>query len=193
MGNRFVGDNFLSNFDSFREHMLAADYGGVVNPVDKVTYPDCSYDIPETVKAEIVSRLSHMTGRVIDPIHGFVVRLTAAHTATAPHQAHTDAVMSQFTFLLYLSDGVGGTALVSHKETGMNANPVNDEELAVWERDHNIYDAWNIDELIPMKANRAVIIPSELMHRAEPVEGYGSTVYDGRLVLISFINLGDVL
>jgi hypothetical protein len=96
--------------------------------------------------------------------------------------------MGDYTFLLYMQDGPGGTSFVRHKEQGMEHGPADDQELAAWKKDTNIPDAWEINGIVGMKENRACIFDSSFMHRAEPVEGFGNDVDDGRLVLTAFVS-----
>ena len=97
-------------------------------------------------------------------------------------------IMGDVTFLMYLQDGPGGTSMVHHKYTGMNGQPSGEFELAMWQRDHNIPEAWEIDSMVEMRKNRATHFPSAQMHRAEPIEGFGEELGDGRLVMIAFMN-----
>lgn len=181
-----VKDNFLPTelFKTFNSWARLQDYAGVRNPVDGVWYPDIVVNIPEEIVQEVRSGIA---GNVW--IHHIVLRLTTLNTSSIPHQAHNDAVMSEYTFVLYMQDGEGGTSLVRHKETGMDAHIKDDEALAIWARDTNIPDAWEIHHMMPMKANRAVWYPSEYMHRAEPVGGFGQDASDGRIGLIAWLSI----
>lgn len=181
-------DNFLSNFDELKTVSSQADYSGTVNPVDGLMYPDVSIDIPDSVVTEVHELLSEYLGRSAD-VHMMFMRLTSENTDGAPHQAHNDTIMGENTMLLYVNDGPGGTSLVTHKETGMCSDPVDQEEWDIWHRDTNKPEAWEITEMVSMKANRAFILDSHLMHRAEPPsKGFGKGPADGRLVLTAFFS-----
>ncbi len=180
-------ENFIADFDALNKHARSLSYGGVVNPQDGVLYPDVSSDVPFDTVAEIKYKLEHTLAFTVNISMSFF-RLTNTKTSTAPHQAHNDVVMGDFTFLLYMQNGEGGTSFVYHKDEGMEHGPVNDEELAVWKRDTNILDAWEINGVVGMKENRACIFDSSFMHRAEPVNGFGNTVDNGRLVLTAFVS-----
>jgi hypothetical protein len=184
-----VIDDFLDDFASFRDHMHKADYTGVVNPVDLVTYPDCTYDIPIWVKAQIVQKISAKMGGAMHPLYGFVVRLTSDITQPAPHQAHTDSTMAEYVALLHINPGVGGTELIHHVHGNMHYNPETEDELAIWDRDKNDEHQWVRDAMVDIEPNRLVIIETQRMHRAWPIHGFGSGPEDGRLVLISFFNV----
>ena len=181
-----IVDNFLESFDVLLDHARAkADYSGVENPADGVVYPDITTDIPLQCLAEIQVRLDEAMDRPVT-INTIFMRLTSKQTSGAPHQAHNDSVMGDFTLLLYLNDGPGGTSFVKHRETGMDAQPETTEQYEAWLRDTNVPEAWEITEMVEMKENRANIIEAERMHRAEPVGGFGDGPGNGRIVLTAF-------
>ncbi len=182
-----IMDNFLKTFSQLREHAVQADYSGVTNPADGVLYPDITADIPVEVLEDVQSSLDKFMGWQVG-INTIFMRLTSKNTKGAPHQAHTDAIMGDFTLLLYLQDGPGGTSFVRHKTIGLHSQPANDAEAEIWRRDTNIPDAWEITEMVAMKSNRANIVPSYKMHRAEPVGGFGEGPEDGRIVLTAFFS-----
>ncbi len=178
-------NDFLTTFDTLKQAAVQADYQGVVNPGDGVEYPDITTDIPAECLTEIQTKLNEAMGWEVD-IKTIFMRLTSKLTAGAPHQAHNDAVMGNYTLLLYLNDGPGGTSFVKHIETGMEAQPETQAQFDAWERDTNTPEAWVITEMVEMKENRANIINAERMHRAEPVGGFGESPQNGRIVLTAF-------
>lgn len=182
-----IVDNFLTSYGVLHDHARAeADYSGVRNPADGIVYPDVTVDIPQQCLDEIQVRLDEVMGWTVK-INTIFMRLTSRQTSGAPHQAHTDSIMGDFTLLLYLNDGPGGTSFVRHIETGMDSDPTTFEESEAWLRDTNVPDAWEITEMVTMKANRANIIPATLMHRKEPPgEGFGDGPSNGRIVLTAF-------
>ena len=173
--------NFLSDFESFRKHATSQSYAGETNPYDGVFYPDISTGIPEEIQAEIVQKLEARLGIKIK-VGLMFMRLMTSHTPTPPHQAHHDKIMGRYTGLLYINEGEGGTSLLSHKEYGVD---VPDE---VWHRDTNRYDAWDIVDFVRIEPNKMTIIDSDHWHRAEPVQGFGDSPSDGRLVLTVFFD-----
>jgi hypothetical protein len=171
-------DDFLPAdvFNHLRAHCDQLDYSGVVNPVDNVLYPGISLEIPEVVM--------QFLGR---PKYAFL-RLSL-EGVLVPHQAHTDLLMGQKSLMFYVTHPKycrGGTSLVQHVETGMYRNPVNSAEEALWQRDTNIPEMWEVHEMAEMVPNRAVLFDAELMHRAEPLGGFGTDAKNGRLVLTAF-------
>ena len=184
MGFKII-DNFLDDFESFREYCDSLDYDGFTNPVDDVFYEGVNINIPENIKAEIEAKLGANKAITINAIF---LRLSTTDMH-APHQAHTDAVMGSKSLMLYmnrLEDCEGGTSLVMHKRTGLNYQPVNDKQLKVWGDDMNTPDAWQIYRICNMIPNRAFLFDANLMHRAEPIGGFGNNAKNGRLVLTAF-------
>lgn len=176
-------DNFLETFEILNNHARTANYSGVKNLIDGIVYPDVTTDIPEVVKAEIQEQLDVIFGPI--RINMMFMRLTSDKTATAPHQAHNDLAMGNFTLLLYLNDA-GGTSFIRHRETGMETQPQTQEQYEAWERDTNIPNAWEVTEMVDAKKNRANIIEADRMHRAEPIGGFGKELADSRIVLTAF-------
>ena len=176
-------DNFIPDklFDIWEQQVRSKDYRGVVNPVDGVMYPDVTDDVNPRLLQYCVTRCERALGKRVIPRTVFC-RLTCASTDTAPHQAHNDEIMGAYTFLLYWQDGPGGTALVRHKSG---------DDIAHWERDTNVYDAWEEYDRVDMARNRAVLFDSKLMHRAEPVRGFGADASDGRIVLTIFFDIQE--
>ena len=116
------------------------------------------------------------------------MRLSPQFTV-APHQAHTDTLMGNFSLMLYLNrleDCEGGTSFVIHKEALIDSSPINDKQLKVWQRDTNTPEAWQIKDVSQMIPNRACIFDANLMHRAEPIGGFGDNSQNARLVLTAF-------
>lgn len=182
-------DNFLPDFDEFRQYCDELDYSGMTNDADGVFYPGVTDDIPMHISQHVINCVSMHLGRPIVPSAMFL-RITTEGTH-APHQAHTDLAMGKYGLMLYLNrveDCVGGTSFVMHKETGMKSNPINDKLVEVWRRDTNNPEAWQVLDICEMRPNRAMIFDASMMHRAEPIGGFGTTNQDGRLVLVMFFN-----
>lgn len=186
--NKIEVDGFFEDFEKLAEHARSVQYGDVENPADGVTYPDISIEVPEPVAREVAGKVSQLVGRKLR-VNTIFFRRTCAETETAPHQAHTDSAMAEYTFIGYMQDGPEGTgtSLVRHKRHGFNSDPWTEGEFQAWKRDTNNYDAWEIEDLTQMKANRAAIYQSKMMHRAEPVGGFGDCNDNGRIVLVCFL------
>ncbi|MES2367708.1 MAG: hypothetical protein V4563_17660 [Pseudomonadota bacterium] len=177
---------FLDHFDALRAHCDGVLFDGLTNPVDGVFYPGVSIDIPDYVKQEVAEKLSILEDGEIR-INALFLRLSL-EGVKAPHQAHTDTVMGKKSMMLYLNrpeDCCGGTALVKHV-SGMDRNPISEVQELIWLKDTNTPDKWEVTHLCRMQPNKAFIFDADLMHRAEPVSGFGSNPINGRLVLTAF-------
>lgn len=182
-----VVDDFLpeETFRELKEHATSASYVGMTNKEDGLDYPDICGALPASAVLEAQRGLEKLRQAPVD-IRAMFLRLSTKNTAVPPHQVHTDSIMGDWTLLVYLQDGPGGTAYVTHKQTGLREDPVNLEEYETWQRDQDKFDAWEVTDLVEMRSNRANILPADLMHRAEPVGGFGQSASDGRIVLVAF-------
>lgn len=190
MGEAVVVDDFLDDVDGVRHHATTLDYSGVRNPADGVFYKGVSIDVENRLQAEYVYKLSKLFGREIH-INYMFFRLSVTSN-DAPYQVHTDALMGTHAAIIYLNDidtCKGGTELVCHRETGLGYNPIDDKELAVWDKDQNTPDKWDRVEFAEMKPNRMVLIDAAKMHRSLPIGGFGDSVDSGRIVLTCFFSV----
>jgi hypothetical protein len=186
----YVIDDFLVRFSQLRAFADSAPFTHITNPADQVVYPHICNEIPDAFRSEVSYQLASVFGATPD-IKYLFLRMSPKGVPV-PHEAHTDLAMGQWSLMLYVSREFhcdGGTALVRHKDSGLSVHPRTDQELAIWQRDHNNRDAWETDLLVKMVANRAFIFPAYLMHRAEPIGGFGRTRQDARMVLTAFFNL----
>lgn len=179
-------DDFLYDFDGWRAWADTAQYETITNPVDHVAYPGICKTVPDY---GVRQRLSLILGAPVH-IRTLFLRLSL-FGVQVPHFAHTDAVMGQYSLMLYLNrseDCQGGTALVRHR-MGLDCNPGNAEEEELWMRDTNKALMWVPYMTCEMRPNRAFIFRADLMHAALPLGGFGSDAANGRLVLTAFFDL----
>lgn len=179
-----VINDFIESFDSL---LSAARYGEFIdelNPVDNVIYPMINKDIPPDVASEIVIKLSDIMDRSIESPFMFMRR--SPKGVECPHQAHSDASMGKHSLMLYVQ-GEGGTSLLRHKESGISYNPESQEFVDVITRDQNVPEAWEIAEMVGLIPNRAFIFRSDMIHRAEPIGGFGEGP-EARTVLTCFFS-----
>lgn len=172
-------DDFMPGFAGWRAWADGLEYRDEVNPADGVTYPGIYRDVPTFGTR---CRLSQVMGRPIE-LHALFLRLSL-EGVTVPHQAHHDALMGDFSMMVYMNrakDCRGGTALLEHVSG-------QDPDVATWLRDTNRPHMWKERALVQMVPNRAFIFRSSLWHRAEPVGGFGADAADGRLVLTGFFS-----
>lgn len=188
--NVVIWDDFVKGplFDKWEKEVRELEYAGEVNPVDGVEYPDVSTKVNPTLLRYCMARCSRILGKRVVPNTAFL-RLTCESTGTAPHQAHNDADMGDYTFCLYWQDGPGGTAFLYHKDGW--AAPETEAEVVQWKTDTNNYLAWDEFERVEMARNRATLFDSRIMHRAEPVHGFGKDASDGRIVLTVFLDIQE--
>ena len=185
-----VHDDFLTQFAQLRRFADSAKFADISNPADNVTYPHICSAIPDPFVREVEFQLASIMGA--HPIMKFIFLRMSPEGVPVPHEAHTDLSMAKWSLMLYVNREhhcKGGTALISHIGTGLSVHPRNEAEFEVWKRDHNNRAAWKTDMLAPMAANRAFIFPAYLMHRAEPIGGFGKTQQDARMVLTAFFDL----
>lgn len=178
-------DDFFDNYDEVESYGRSLEYVGEINPPDGIFYPGINFDVPEYIKDQVVTKTSKVARHPLS-LESILFRLSILGHA-GPHQAHEDSLMGDYLVVVYLGSGDGGTSLVRHRESGMDATPTTSRQLDLWRRDTNRPEAWEVTKLIRGRANRAAIIPAGLMHRAEPVGGLGETVENGRLVLVAFL------
>lgn len=184
-----IYDGFLDSFYMLRQYANKAEFKDITNPEDGVVYPGICTDIPINVELEINHKLSKVLGRKVHTNYTFM-RLSLKD-AKCPHQAHNDSSMGKYSLMLYLNDledCVGGTSLIRHIITGLDKQPVDEEQYNSWEKDMNTPSMWKPYIMCEMLPNRAFIFDAALMHRAEPVGGFGDNKENGRLVLTTFFS-----
>lgn len=175
-------DNFLPDrlAQLLRAYADRAEFEDLDNDADGVAYPGICSTLPAAVVTHVLERCKQAVGGKISRPTMFM-RLSLPGMP-APHQAHHDAVMGTHSLMLYLTRNEhvapgAGTSFVRHRSG-------DDEKF--WERDTHRPEAWEVWSLCPMKFNRACLFDAALMHRAEPVGGFGTGRHDGRLVLTCF-------
>lgn len=176
-----VFNNFFDDFEEFREYLDKLDYTGVVNPEDGVMYPGISLQIPDYFKLQVQLKVG-------TPKRLFL-RLSPEGQET-PHQAHNDEVMGKYTFIVYLNRRdhcAGGTSLLKH-ESGFDRGPCTEDQVEMWRTDTNNPEKWSITRQYDMEPNRAILYPSELFHRSEPIGGFGTDATNARLVMVGFFD-----
>jgi len=182
----FFIDGAFPEIDRIRDAAVAASYRDVRGP-DGDDYR-IDPDVPEWIATALYSTIHRLVGPVEPTALFFRCR-----TERGPYWAHTDSKLAEAAALLYLTrdadipDGAG-IAYVRHRETRLDSYPEAPEELAVWRRDKNSPDLWDVVDFIPMRYGRLVLMPGRSMHAAQPIEGFGTTTEDGRLVLTTFLN-----
>lgn len=188
-----IVDDFLADYPAMRALADEAQYETLENPFDCHTYPGIYLLNGMPIYDEMQQKLSQIMGTPVELLTFFMRQ--SMDKAYCPEQAHTDTAMEQqFSFVLYLNRPEhcqGGTSFLRHKESGWEQACRNDE---VWDNAAYVHDGKKPDcfetvLLCPMRSNRLIIYPSYLIHRSEPIDGFGSTPEDARLVAVGFFNL----
>lgn len=185
-----VADGFLDDFDGVRAYCDRLFYQPQRNVTDGVTYPGINAIIPFELQSEVAYKLTRLLNMPVTRM--FVFFRLSLEGVTPPHQAHNDAIMGDWTMILHLTREQhcrGGTAMVAHRELGMEDGPRNKDEQAAWQRDTNNPDAWEVLTEAAMQPNRAMVFPARRMHRAEPLGGFGDSPENGRLVMCAFFDV----
>jgi len=181
-----VIDDFLPEFDELQKYAMTAKFTDVVNSFDGVTYPLICTDLPDHLRKHVLREIAKHFPGFESPVM-FMRRSPAG--VPCPHQAHSDASMGTHSLMLYLNSADhcrGGTSFLSHRISGIAYAPADPLFIGVVVDDQNRPEAWDVRGMAEMKPNRAVIFDAAMMHRAEPVGGFGSTPEDARVVLTCF-------
>jgi len=183
-----IVDHFIPEFDRVREFADVADYQPHVSSADGVEYPFIC-PAPDFVSELAYSSIKKIMGRSIDIRHIFF--RASPEGVHVPNQVHNDISMGEYSLMVYMNrreDCTGGTSFLRHKEMGFDRNTERGEDLEAAIQDSNNSDKWTVTMMCPMETNRAIIFSAELMHRAEPVGGFGFG-NEARVVLTAFFDL----
>lgn len=187
-----IDDFFEINwFNDIKRLLAKSEFKGEVSPEDGVLYPGiaiCDKIVTEQVLKQLQSFF---------PDHPISVNQTFFRLSVwgelAPHQAHTDKIMGEYTLIVYLSEPhpkvFCGTTILEHASGQMPMHPTTPHGEAVWTRDTNNPGMWTVVGQCPQKLNRGFLLRSDLFHRSEPIGGYGNDKADGRIVLVCFFDV----
>lgn len=112
-----------------------------------------------------------------------------------PHcPVHSDEICATHAGILYLNTPEqcrGGTAFWRHKRTGLEEMPEGVGPLCIHElKQLNLdwHDAsqWEQTTFVPMKFNRFITYPTRMFHSRWPLEGFGTSKENGRLIWTLF-------
>jgi hypothetical protein len=181
-----IHDNFIASYPELKELANSAEFSDVKNPVDAVIYPEIYWDIPVSIKAEIIQKLSDIVGRDPENITMFMRRSPLG--VPVPHIAHTDNSMGKYSLMLYLFERQdSGTAFIRHRSTGIMYAPESEEFLSIVRADQNNTSKWEVVDMADAKENRAVIFDAGKFHCAMPIGGFGEGA-EARTVLTVFFS-----
>lgn len=106
---------------------------------------------------------------------------------------HADTADSDWACVWHLSDpgieNYSGTGFFRHVETGWEGIPIEgiDQPTVDMINDQgNDASAWQVEEFVQMRHNRAVFYPTRLFHARYPHEAFGDNPRNGRLIWCAF-------
>jgi hypothetical protein len=178
-------DGFFDDPEKIREVILEREFRDVENPVDSVIYPHICLDIPMAVRESFVGRLSMICLRPIAPTIIFARMMPEG--VKAPNAVHTDRSMGGYSAHVYLSDKWpegSGTGFYTHETEGHRQCDLTD----VSKIDSKSMDKWTKNLFCQAQFNRLLMHDSSFFHCAEPIDGFGKSKEDSRLVLTCFFN-----
>lgn len=193
-----VLEDFLSNIAAVRSMLDKAEFGDQQNLADGFCYPMTAVIAAEDEVAAGYEALTEEVRQKFEVVLGVMVKMrllvcrASPEGVHAPEQAHCDLDIiepsPQYTAIIYLNRPEhckGGTSLLVHTPTGVQIGSV-----PGWKEDQNDESKWRRTMFTPMQENRAAIFPSCLIHRSEPVGGFGK-IEDGnaRVVLVALFDL----
>lgn len=177
-----VIDSFLPDAEAVRATALAGDFVDWPGPDGEVYRRICITEIPG-----LHPRIEQAMGRPVDML-GMAFRLNFA--GELPNAAiHSDMGWGTHALVLFLCEGDGGTAFWRHRATGAYRIDAGDTSLFEQVRgDWDDESPWDLEQLVPLKFNRAVIYESALFHSRYPFAAFGSGPDDGRLIAVAFFS-----
>lgn len=174
-----IRDDFLPAAEAVREAALCAPFIDYAAQDGEVYRRVCITTVPylqECIEAELGPVDMHMQGYRLN------------FDGERPNAAiHSDVGWGTHAAVLYLCDGIGGTALWRHKATG--AHRIDPGDRALFEAVRHDWDdaeRWERIALCQLKFNRAVIYESALFHSRWPFPAFGHSPETGRLIAVAF-------
>lgn len=179
-----VIDGFLPNPNEVRQMGLSAPYIDWEGPDGEVYKRICITEIPGVREG---------IDRACGPVEMLGMGFRLNYGGEMPNAAiHSDMGWGTHALVLYLNDGIGGTAFWRHRETG--AHRIDPGDMALFEAVRHEWDdesKWERIGLCEMAFNRAVIYESALFHSRYPFAAFGDDADTGRLIGVAFFNCKD--
>lgn len=179
-------DNFIGSYNDLKAISLSCDFNDEVNDADGVVYPFIFKDIPQDIQDDILLAIEKAIGS--PPKESLMFLRMSPKGVNCPHIVHHDKVMGDYSLMLYLNEGEGGTSLVRHIETGISYAPNNEQFAKIIAYDQNNPSQWDITSTAKMKENRGFIFDAGNLHCAEPLGGFGDDQSNSRIVLTCFFS-----
>lgn len=187
-------DNFLPDPAAHRAMALAQPYYSLRAP-DGGTYRCINVRPTDELKTQIQAAV----GKPVEIDYTFF--RYALYTDKLNHLIHADNGLSPYGCVLYMNEADqivpgSGTAFYKHKRLGYEKAPTHEEvkragksPKRVWntlEESWNDPSAWQQTGMIEMVFNRAIIFDTTCFHSRLPLEAFGNTLEDARLIEVSF-------
>jgi hypothetical protein len=198
-----VLDDFFDRPDKARETALSVDYP----PAPDTVYYQGRNSRQSMAWPGHETMFSNILGQQLVPLgqsHG-CARITLGDDERPSGRVHVDpgAAWAGIIGLSLDEHWQGGTDFFRHRATGSDRAPVNDEEARrmygkATPREALIdildpakgenMDAWELSFTLPLKFNRCILFRPWFWHSSG--DGFGTTLEDGRLVLLLFFKPG---
>lgn len=190
-------DDFLQDPDDHRSRALNLPYYSLRAP-DGGTYRNISVRPTDELKTHIQTAIK----KKVDVDYTFF--RYALYTDKLNHLIHADNGLSPYGCVLYMNQADqivpgSGTAFYRHKKLGYEKAPTEQEVRAagkspkrVWtelEKSWNDPDAWEQTGMVEMVFNRAIIFDTTCFHSRLPLEAFGNSLEDARLIEVSFFRI----
>lgn len=189
-----VIDNFLPDPKAHREMALKQTFYSVRGP-DGGTYRCINVRPTEELKPQIEAAI----GRAAEMDYTFL--RYACYGMPLNHLIHADSGLSPFGCVLYLNEADqiapnSGTAFYRHRKLGYEKVPTEVEVRAAGKSPKRVWniledswgdvDAWEQISMVEMVFNRAIIFDTTRFHSRLPLDAFGMTLEDARLIQVSF-------
>lgn len=174
-----VFDNFLPNADSVRQHALSVPF---------IDWKGFDGEVYRRVSILDVPGLRQAIEKVMGPVDILGQGYRLNYKGELPNAAvHSDVGWGTHALVLYLSNGPSGTAFWSHRKAkALRIDPGDTELYHQIKDDWNTESAWDMNMLIGMQFNRALIYDNSYFHSRYPFEAFGENPEDGRLIAVAF-------
>ena len=190
----YVVDDFFTDPEYIRSEVLQKEHTDLTSPIDNITYHGINMGVPHHINVAMRIALRRLFGKEIKVKYCFS-RLRTSRMKPTPNNIHSDRTMSQYAAHIYLSevwpDG-SGTSFWKNKQYDMEEDVgLTEEQAETIRAQTNDRSYWTLTNRVAGKYNRFIVHDSTLFHSADPFEGFGDNINDGRLVVTMFFDLEE--
>lgn len=186
-------EDFLLDWEDLRRWALGTELKTLKGP-DGEFYSNVA-DFGKLGRDSIEYRLSERLGRAVRMDYSGI----RFDYAGEMHDVHADSAYSDYAFVLYLNPPEqcqGGTAFWRNKKYGWTALPTEQDVKRMGKSPRRVLKDlceqaadelnWERVHTVEMKTNRLITYPTKQFHSRWPLEGFGTSPADGRLVAVGF-------